>query len=250
MEGDGIYRGPALKGLEGEPQENLSSAIVRLVETGDLNPAKFNLVLEQIRESKIQALTVVENKIEVVDDEMEEIRRNPELLHKAKLEELVEVIEDRFKKNERRHAGVEWDPICAKIRKAKKDDAMGLMFMESSLGEPDVLRYNYKNGRVMFFDFSPESPRLRRNLSYGGAVSKAKDRGVSMATPDLYMEAVGVNPMDEHSQNWLRTSGWASLLGKAKVASPKLCYEYIKEIDVRKKGECLPSRGFRSYLVF
>lgn len=77
MAGNGIYKVPALKGLDDEPQENLTSAIVQLVETGDLEAGKFNIVLEQVRENKSRALAVVENKIEVVDDEMDELLRNP-----------------------------------------------------------------------------------------------------------------------------------------------------------------------------
>lgn len=143
---------------------------------------------------------------------------------------------------------MEWDPICKKIRTAKKDDAMALMFMESSLGDPDVLRYNYNNGRVMFFDFSPESPRLRRNLSYGAAVTKAKNRGVSIATPDLYMEAFGVQPMDKNSDNWIHTSKW-SLFWSNMVRTTRSFSDDVKEIRWCNKNDFDPKRGFRSYLV-
>jgi hypothetical protein len=255
------YRNPELQPLEGESSETLVRTITQMVAQGDLEASKFNLVLGQVRQTHNQALAIVENKVE---NTIVKPAKIVDIMTPAKQKHLVQVLEGRFRANPHRHEGVEWDLVNDRLKAADIEKWFSLWRMEKTKGDPDVFRYDFRKGRTMFFDFSPESPEGRRNLSYKGAQALASDMGVKMATEDLYMAVLGVNPMDYNTENWIKTTVLARLKGKARVATGvwhncqgKKIWNADKhqppgnEIEILwgKMNEHFRDRGFRSYLV-
>src|SRR5687767_12120225 len=78
---------------------------------------------------------------------------------------LLRTLQTRFEKHARRHAGVAWADVRARLDE-NPDALASLAAMEASGGEPDVIGRDAKSGRVTFCDCSPESPAGRRSLCY------------------------------------------------------------------------------------
>src|SRR6187401_1061543 len=83
-------------------------------------------------------------------------------------EELLSVLKERFEKNTKRHKGLEWAQVAAKL-KANPKKLGSLDEMESTGGEPDVVAYDKKTGEYIFNDCSAESPSGRRSICYDRA---------------------------------------------------------------------------------
>src|SRR5215211_6776618 len=83
----------------------------------------------------------------------------------AQREELLTALKGRFEKNMKRHKGVEWARVQAKLQ-ANPEKLWSLNEMEKTGGEPDVVGHDKKGGEYIFFDCSPESPKGRRSLCY------------------------------------------------------------------------------------
>src|SRR5580693_5006272 len=82
-------------------------------------------------------------------------------------EELLNTLEARFEKNMKRHKGMKWAKIQARLDAglgAKK--LWSLNEMERTGGEPDVVGYDKKTGEYIFYDCSAESPKGRRSFCY------------------------------------------------------------------------------------
>src|ERR1700749_376085 len=94
--------------------------------------------------------------------------------HKKKLspdqgEALLDALKTRFEKNMKRHKGLEWDKVQARLdAPAGGDKLWSLYEMESTGGEPDVVGHDKKTGAYIFYDCSAESPKGRRSLCYDG----------------------------------------------------------------------------------
>src|SRR5258706_16130076 len=80
-------------------------------------------------------------------------------------EELLKALKARFEKNMKRHKGLEWAKVQAKLE-ANPEKLWSLDDMEISGGEPDVVGHDKKTGEYIFYDCSAESPRGRRSLCY------------------------------------------------------------------------------------
>src|SRR5678816_1128445 len=93
------------------------------------------------------------------------MKNNKEELSPAQRKELLSTLKTRFEKNMKRHKGLEWAGIEAKLN-ADPAKLWSLDDMEISGGEPDVVGYDKKTGEYIFYDCSPESPKERRSLCY------------------------------------------------------------------------------------
>jgi hypothetical protein len=92
----------------------------------------------------------------------------------AFFDELITTLKDRFVKNLRRHTGIDWSSVQAKLE-ASPEKLQALSEMERTGGEPDVVGYDEKSGEFIFYDCSPESPIGRRGLCYDrGALDSRK----------------------------------------------------------------------------
>src|SRR5829696_8521360 len=101
-------------------------------------------------------------------------------------EELLTALKARFEKNMKRHKGVEWARVQAKLE-ANPEKLWSLNEMERTGGEPDVVGHDKKTGEYIFFDCSAESPKGRRSVCYDREAldarkeHKPKDSAIEMA---------------------------------------------------------------------
>ena len=91
--------------------------------------------------------------------------KNAKKLPQAQATELLKILKTRFEKNMKRHKGLDWGKIQAKLE-ASPAKLWSLNEMEISGGEPDVVDFDKKSGEYVFFDCSDESPKGRRSICY------------------------------------------------------------------------------------
>jgi hypothetical protein len=121
-------------------------------------------------------------------------------------EHLLETLRDRFEANPKRHPGIDWDDVRARLDAAGEKLA-ALLLMERTGGEPDVVDRDRRTGAYVFADCSKESPSGRRSLCYDRAAlekrkeNKPKDSAVAMAA------AMGVDLMTEEDYRALQAKG-------------------------------------------
>lgn len=143
-------------------------------------------------------------------------------------EELLATLEARFRKNMKRHAGLDWDAIRARLE-AQPEKLWSLARMEHSGGEPDVVAYDEQSDQFVFFDCSAESPSGRRSLCYdraglesrkehrpdNAAVDLAEAMGVEILTEDQYRYLQTLGKFDAKTSSWLNTPPEVRKLGGA-----------------------------------
>lgn len=81
----------------------------------------------------------------------------------AVIAELVGTLQARFAKNMRRHQGVDWNLVRAKLD-ANPEKIQALHEMERTGGEPDVVGVDEMTGEFIFCDCSLETPAGRRSI--------------------------------------------------------------------------------------
>jgi len=99
-------------------------------------------------------------------------------LSREQREPLLKALKARFEKNMKRHAGVDWAKVQARLE-ANPDKLWSLNEMETTGGEPDVVGQDKKSGEYVFFDCSPETPKARVSVCYdrdGGNLVKNTGR--------------------------------------------------------------------------
>src|SRR5689334_18221263 len=124
-------------------------------------------------------------------------------------EELLGVLKTRFEKNMKRHKGIEWTKVEAKL-KANPEKLWSLDDMETTGGEPDVVGQDKKTGAYIFYDCSEESPKGRRSICYdhealesrkehkpgNSAINMATDMGIEILTEEQYRELQKLGDFD------------------------------------------------------
>lgn len=133
-------------------------------------------------------------------------------------EELLSLLKVRFEKNIKRHKGIEWFKVQAKLEgNVKKLQALNEM--ENTGGEPDVVGYDKKTGEYIFYDCSPESPKGRRSLCYdrealearkehkpkNNAADMAAAIGIELLTEEQYRELQKLGEFDLKTSSWVKT---------------------------------------------
>src|SRR4051812_39545191 len=94
---------------------------------------------------------------------------NKKKLSPDQAEELLRVLKARFEKNMKRHKGLDWAKVEARLDSATGGEKLwSLHEMEITGGEPDVVGQDKKSGEYIFYDCSAESPKGRRSLCYDG----------------------------------------------------------------------------------
>src|SRR5207245_2778389 len=104
---------------------------------------------------------------------MKNIKSNKKELSPEQGEELLRTLKARFEKNMKRHKGLEWAKVQAKLQ-ANSEKLWSLHEMERTSGEPDVVGHDKKTGEYIFYDCSAESPQGRRSLCYDRAALEAR----------------------------------------------------------------------------
>jgi len=151
-------------------------------------------------------------------------------ISKNKLEDLLKTLKARFEKNMKRHEGLEWSDLQARVVR-KRRALWSLSEMERTGGEPDVIGRDKDTGEYIFCDCSAESPEGRRNVCYnregqkkrekeglpvaGNVLDMAADIGIEPLTEEQYRQLQKLGSFDTKTQSWLKTPSEITKLGGA-----------------------------------
>ena len=174
------------------------------------------------------------------------------------LDDQIKTLKDRFSKNMRRHTGIDWSSVQAKLD-VNPEKLQALYEMERTGGEPDVVGYDEKTGEFIFCDCSPESPIGRRSICYdraaldsrkenkpgGNAVEMASAIGIEILTEEQYRELQEVGEFDRKTSSWVKTPAKIRELGGA-----LFCDRRYDQVFVYHNGaeSYYAARGFRGRL--
>lgn len=172
--------------------------------------------------------------------------------------QLLTTLEARFRDNQSRHEGTQWEEVLARL-KAEGEKLWSLHEMEESGGEPDVVGYDAATGRYVFYDCSPETPAGRRNLCYDGealaarkehkpkssAMDVAKAMGIELLTEEQYRGLQQLGKFDRKTSSWIKTPPEIRKLGGA-----LFCDRRYEHVFVYHNGaeSYYGARGFRGSL--
>lgn len=173
-------------------------------------------------------------------------------------EELLEVLEARFKKNMRRHKGIDWAKVRAKLE-ASPDKLRALHEMEKTGGEPDVVAHDKKTGEYVFYDCSPESPKGRRSVCYDpealksrkehkpkhSAVGMAAEMGIELLTEEQYRDLQELGEFDLKTSSWVATPPSIRKLGGAVFCDRRYDHVFLYHNGAESY---YAGRGFRGSL--
>lgn len=141
---------------------------------------------------------------------------------------LLKLLEERFEKHTRRHKGIEWEKVQARLQ-ANPEKLWSLNEMEKTGGEPDVIGFDKKTDEYIFYDCSPESPTGRRSLCYdreglesrkehrpaNSAIGMASEMGIELLTEEQFKELQKLGNFDTKTSSWLETPPEVRDLGGA-----------------------------------
>jgi hypothetical protein len=166
---------------------------------------------------------------------MSKIKSNKKTLSPEQREELFKALKARFDKNMKRHNGIAWTKVQAKLE-ADSEKLWSLNEMERTGGEPDVVGFDNlpaerqeRQGEYIFYDCSAESPKERRSLCYDrealharkefkpkdSAVAMAGDMGIELLTEEQYRELQQLGNFDTKTSSWVKTPADIRKLGGA-----------------------------------
>lgn len=172
--------------------------------------------------------------------------------------DLFQALETRFEKNVRRHIGIAWAEVRAKLE-GNPGALRSLREMEVTGGEPDVIGRDEQTGHFIFCDCSLESPAGRRSACYDGealesrkehkpansAVEMAAAMGIDLLTEEQYRELQKLGDFDTKTSSWVRTPSEVRALGGA-----LFCDRRYGKVFVYHNGaqSYYAARGFRGSL--
>ena len=158
--------------------------------------------------------------------------KNPkEKLSPERCAELLSVLKARFEKNMKRHKGLEWAKVRARLE-GNAEKFWSLNEMERTGGEPDVVGHDKKTGEFIFFDCSTETPKGRRSVCYDrdaldarkefkpetSALDMAAAMGTEILTEEQYFELQKLGDFDTTTSSWVKTPPEMRKLGGALFA--------------------------------
>jgi hypothetical protein len=151
-------------------------------------------------------------------------------LSPAQAKGLIQTLKARFEKNMKRHEGLEWSTIQARLE-GHPEKLSSLNAMERTGGEPDVIGYDEKTGEYIFCDCSAQSPQGRRSICYDGEAQETRERkgvhpagnavdiaaamGIELLDEDRYRELQELGGFDTTTSSWIRTPADIRNLGGA-----------------------------------
>ena len=180
------------------------------------------------------------------------------ILPGAEREALFKTLKERFEKNAKRHAGIEWARVRGRLE-ANAEKLWSVNEMEKTGGEPDVIGMDQKTGELVVCDCSAETPVGRRNFCYdrealearkkfkpkNSAVDVAAAMGVEMLTEEQYRELQTLGEFDLKTSSWVKTPEEVRELGGA-----LFCDRRFGRVFVYHNGaeSYFGGRGFRGLL--
>lgn len=175
-------------------------------------------------------------------------------------ESLLHTLQARFNKHIKRHAGLDWTLIQAKLE-ASPEKLWGLSGMEASGGEPDVIGVDETTGDYLFVDCSAESPAGRRNLCYDPAGQAAREKqgiqpkgnvldmaqalGIELLNEAQYRALQQVGTFDAKTSSWILTPADIHQRGGALFADYRYGHVFVYH---NSAPSFYSSRGFRGCL--
>jgi len=186
------------------------------------------------------------------------MKSNKKELSPAQRKDLLSTLKTRFEKNMKRHKGLEWDKVQAKLQ-ASPEKLWSLNEMEKTGGEPDVVSYDKKAGEYVFFDCSPETPKARTSVCYdreglesrkehrpkNTAMDMAAAMGIELLTEEQYLELQKFGDFDTKTSSWVKTPPDIRKLGGALY-----CDRRYNRVFVGHNGaqSYYSARAFRGWL--
>jgi hypothetical protein len=181
-------------------------------------------------------------------------------LSQEQCKEILNTLKARFEKNMKRHKGVEWANVQAKLdSQAEGKKLWSLNEMESTGGEPDVVGYDNKTDEYIFYDCSTESPKGRRSVCYdsealesrkqykpkNSAIDMAATMGIELLSEEQYRELQKFGEFDAKTSSWVKTPADIRKLGGA-----LFCDRRYNTVFVYHNGaeSYYAARGFRGLL--
>jgi hypothetical protein len=164
----------------------------------------------------------------------------------------------RFEKYTKRHQGISWDKVLARLKSHSKKILI-LYQMEISGGEPDVLEFDKNSGEYIFYDCAAESPTGRRSLCYdreglesrkehqpkNSALDMAAEMGVVLLNEEQYKYLQQFGPFDTKTSSWIQTPTAIRKLGGALFGDFRYGQVFIYHNGA---PSYYASRGFRALL--
>lgn len=174
-------------------------------------------------------------------------------------DDLLGSLKARFEKNMRRHQGIAWAAVQARLG-SYPEALRSLHAMEATGGEPDVIGQDPRTGHVTFCDCAPESPAGRRSLCYdrealearkenkppGSAAGMAAEMGIALLTEQQYRDLQTLGEFDAKTSSWVETPADVRALGGA-----LFCDRRYGRVFVYHNGaqSYYAARGFRGWLA-
>ncbi len=173
-------------------------------------------------------------------------------------DDLLQTLENRFKKNMHRHAGLAWPEVRARLERTP-DALKSLHGMETTGGEPDVIRMGTDADHVIFCDCSPESPAGRRSTCYdakaraerkehkpqSSATEMAAAMGIELLTEAQYQALQALGEFDNKTSSWVLTPPDVRALGGALFCDRRYGKVFVYHNGVQSY---YAARGFRGWL--
>ncbi len=173
-------------------------------------------------------------------------------------EELLGALKARFEKNMNRHKGLEWAKVQAKLE-ANTEKLWSLNEMERTGGEPDVVGFDKKTDRYIFYDCSAESPKGRRSVCYDrealearkenkpkdSAMNMAAALGIELLTEEQYRELQKLGNFDTKTSSWVKTPSDIRKLGGALYCDRRYDHVFVYHNGA---DSYYAARGFRGSL--
>jgi len=181
--------------------------------------------------------------------------KNRKELSPQQREEILSILKARFDSNIKRHQGIEWIDVQAKLE-ANPEKLWSLYQMEKTGGEPDVVGFDRNTKEYLFYDCSAESPKGRRNVCYdreamearkknkpqNNAIDMASAMGIEILTEQEYRKLQELGNFDTKTSSWIKTPDKIRKLGGA-----LFCDRRYDTVFVYHNGaeSYYGSRGFR-----
>jgi hypothetical protein len=171
---------------------------------------------------------------------MKNITSNKKELSPKQREELLRALNVRFEKNMKRHQGLEWAKVQARLE-ANPEKLWSLNEMERTGGEPDVVGQDKKTSEYVFYDCSVESPKGRTSVCYdreglesrkehrpkNTAMDMAAAMGVELLTEEQYGELQKLGDFDTKTSSWVKTPVDIRKLGGALYCDRRYCRVFV-----------------------
>jgi len=179
-------------------------------------------------------------------------------LSQAQRAELLDTLKTRFEKNKKRHEGLEWSKVEARLD-ADPEKLWSLSEMERTGGEPDVVGRDKKSGAYIFYDCSAESPSGRRSICYDrealesrkehkpkdDAMNMAETIGIELLTEEQYRELQELGAFDLKTSSWIATPAAIRKLGGALFCDRRYDHVFVYHNGAESY---YAARGFRGSL--